>query len=137
MKFTDIARQLKLLNLTPNVPFNHKGDVYGGYACELLSDVLSNVPSGAVLVTIQTHMNVIAVAVRKRISAIVFASGQIPNDEVIQKAVEKGIPLFSSKESTFDVAGQLYAFGLRGTQGEERYALPGPSPVWGKQSEWS
>ena len=134
MKLETMARQLNLLNLTPTVPLNHGVEVYGAHACELLSDVLANAPPGAVLITIQTHMNVLAVAARKNISAIVFASGQMPTDEVIQKAVEKGIPLFSSKDSTFDVAGQLYAFGLRETGGDEGYLLTRPSPVWGRQS---
>jgi len=133
MKLQTMARQLNLLNLTPGVPLNG-GEVYGAHACELLSDVLANAPSGAVLITIQTHINVVAVAAQKNMSAIVFTSGQIPTDEVIQKAVEKGIPLFSSTESTFDIAGQLYACGLRETRGDGSYLVTRPSPAWGSHS---
>ena len=134
MNLQTMVRQLNLLNLTPAVPSDDGVDVYGAHACELLSDVLANAPPGAVLITTQTHMNVLAVAARKNIRAIVFASGQMPTDEVIQKAVDMGIPLFSGKDSTFEIAGQLYAMGLRETRGDRPYRLTRPSPVWGSQS---
>jgi hypothetical protein len=35
---------------------------------------------------------------------------------VIRKAVEKGVRLYATKDSAFDVVGRLYALGLRGKQ---------------------
>ena len=44
--------------------------VSGGYASDMLSDVLANAPWGGVLVTIQVHMNVIAVSVNAGLAAV-------------------------------------------------------------------
>jgi hypothetical protein len=59
-------------------------------------------------------MNVVAVAVHAGLKAVIFASGMKPPEEVRAKAVAEKICLFASLESTFDVAGKLYALGLRG-----------------------
>jgi hypothetical protein len=79
-----------------------------------LSDVLANAPAKGVLVTIQVHMNVIAIAVHADLSAVIFASGKTPEAAVIKKAVEEKIPLYVAQESAFDVVGRLYSLGLRG-----------------------
>jgi hypothetical protein len=114
MKLHDIVQQLDLTNLTPEIQIDEPVDVSAGHASDLLSDVLANAPSGSVLVTIQVHMFVIAVALQARIAAIIFASGMEPDEEVKEKAIAERLPLFSSQEPTFDIAGQLYALNLRG-----------------------
>jgi hypothetical protein len=114
MKLIDLASKLDLINLTPEIQIDDSLDVSAGHASDLLSDVLANAPSGSVLVTIQVHMNVIAVALHAGVAAVIFSSGMIPDEAVKEKATGKKLPLFSSQESTFDIVGQLYAVGLRG-----------------------
>jgi hypothetical protein len=42
-----------------------------------------------------------------------------PEELVRLKAIQEGLPLLATKESTFELAGRLYALGLRGRgQGE-------------------
>jgi len=115
VKLSEIAERLDLKNLTPESDPAQSTDVTAGHVCDLLSDVLANAPPGAVLVTIQVHLNVIAVCVHAGLSAVIFAAGMIPDDSVRQKAVEEGLTLYSTKESTFDIVGKLYSLGLRGT----------------------
>ncbi len=115
MKLDDIAKQLDLENLTPELRTAESVDVSGGHASDLLSDVLANAPKGAVLVTIQAHINVIAVSVHAGLAAVIFASGKIPEESVRQKAIEEGVHLYSSKEPAFNIVGRLYALGLRGS----------------------
>ena len=114
MKLDRIAEKLSLKNLTPEIGTESNVDVTSGHASDLLSDVLANAPAGGVLVTIQAHMNVLAVSVHAGLSAVIFSSGRVPEEEVRQKAVEERIPLYVSEEPTFDVAGRLYSLGLRG-----------------------
>ncbi|MFH0964968.1 MAG: serine kinase, partial [Planctomycetota bacterium] len=71
-------------------------------------------PGGGLLVTIQLHMNVIAVASHAGLSGVVFAAGRAPEEPVRRKAVEERIALFLSERSAFDVVGELYALGIRG-----------------------
>jgi predicted transcriptional regulator len=84
------------------------------HASDLLSDVLANAPAGGILLTIQVHMNVIAVAMHASLAAVVFTSGMAPDEAVRARAVEQKLPLYSTTASTFDTAGRLYAMGLRG-----------------------
>jgi hypothetical protein len=115
MNLNAIAEALELKDLTPEVPVDTSREITAGYASDLLSDVLAHAPRGGVLVTIQVHLNVIAVAVHAELAAVVFASDRRPEEAVRRKAVEERIALYVSHEPAFDVAGRLYALGLRGT----------------------
>jgi putative NIF3 family GTP cyclohydrolase 1 type 2 len=114
VNLSQIAEQLGLKSLTPQISSRNSGDISGGHVSDLLSDVLANAPSKGVLVTIQVHMNVIAVAVHADLSAVIFASGKTPEEAVVRKAVEEKIPLYVAKEPAFDIVGRLYSLGLRG-----------------------
>jgi predicted transcriptional regulator len=112
MTLSQIAKTLSLDALTPEIGAG--GEVARAHASDLLSDVLANAPAGGLLLTIQVHMNVVAVALHAGLSAVVFTSGMRPDEAVKAKAAEEKLPLFSTKESTFDAAGMLYALGIRG-----------------------
>ena len=114
MKLNAIAEMLRLRNLTPGIPGDASPEVAHGHASDLLSDVLANAPDGSMLVTLHVHMNVLAVSVNAGVAAVIFASGRTPDESVIEKAIEEGIWLYGSEESTFDIVGKLYALGLRG-----------------------
>lgn len=113
MKLDDIARELGLTELTQRVAHDET-DVTRGYASDLLSDVLAHAPAGGVLVTLQVHMNVIAVASHAELAAVIFAGGRRPEDEVLAKAEAEGLALYSAAGGTFDVVGRLSALGLKG-----------------------
>jgi hypothetical protein len=114
MRLDDIARELGLTQLTPEVPGAGEADVGRGYASDLLSDVLAHAPRGGLLVTLQVHLNVVAVASHAELAAVVFAGGRRPEDDVLAKAVAEGLALFSSPADTFDIVGRLYALGVQG-----------------------
>jgi len=113
MKLSDVSQTLTLTCLTPSLVAERESEISGGYASDLLSDVLANAPSGGVLVTIQAHLNTVAVALHARQCAVIFATGRMPDVEVIARAQDERLPLYVSQQSTFDVAGRLYALGLR------------------------
>jgi predicted transcriptional regulator len=114
MNLNEIAASLGLQALTPAPAESLQREISRAHASDLLSDVLANAPSGGVLLTIQVHLNVIAVALHAMQGAVIFTSGMVPEEAVRNKAMEEGIPLFATKESTFDTAGRLYAMGVRG-----------------------
>ncbi|HOE67548.1 MAG TPA: serine kinase [Candidatus Hydrogenedentes bacterium] len=115
MTVAEMADALGLENLTPEVALDPDRVVTGGHAADLLSDVLAHARPDGVLITVQVHMNVIAVSVHADQAAVIFSAGRRPDDEVRLKAIEENIPLFASDRSTFDIAGRLYSLGLRGT----------------------
>jgi hypothetical protein len=90
------------------------GDITHGYASDLLSDVLANAPAGGVLITLQVHLNVIAVASHAGLKAVIFSCGRRPEDDVVERAAEEGLALYGTKADTFELVGRLYELGLRG-----------------------
>ena len=89
-------------------------EVTGGYASDLLSDVIAHSRKGNVWITIQTHPNIVAVATMKELAGIILTGGRKPDAETIQKAEEEGIPLLVSPLFTFELVGRLYQAGISG-----------------------
>ena len=113
MKVHELARALGWECLTPTLP-ETPTDVTRGYVSDLLSDVLAHGPESGVLVTVQIHMNVIAVATHAELAAVVFVMDRRPEDAVLAKAVEEGVRLYTTKQTAFETVGRLYELGLRG-----------------------
>jgi hypothetical protein len=116
MKLEDIVRELGLSEFTPEVAGNGDAEITRGYASDLLSDVLAHAPEGGVLVTLQVHLNVIAVASHAELAAVIFAGGRRPDDDVLAKALAEGISLYGSASDTFDISGRLYELGVKGNR---------------------
>jgi len=86
--------------------------VKAGYCGDLLSDVMGNAPIGCVWLTVQGHQNIVAVAVLREMAAIIITGGKNLDDETRRKADQEGIPLLTSPDSSFDLAGRLHALGV-------------------------
>ena len=114
MTLNEIAETLHLEDLTPELGPPDPTEITGGHVSDLLSDVLANAPADGVLVTIQVHMNVVAVALHADLAAVIFAAGRRPDDAVKDRASREGIRLYVAADSAFDIAGRLYGLGLRG-----------------------
>jgi len=86
--------------------------VKSGYCGDLLSDVMANAPEGCVWLTIQSHQNIIAVAVLREMACIVITGGHAPDNETIGKAESEGIPLLLWPDSAYTLAGMIYSAGI-------------------------
>ena len=89
-------------------------EVSGGYASDLLSDVMANSKEGDVWVTLQIHPNIIAVATLKDLAGIIIVQGKRLEEETIKKAQQEGIPLLVTEHQAFEIAGKLYQMGISG-----------------------
>jgi len=106
MKLTDIVKELNLKLLTGlELPDR---EVSGGYVSDMLSDVIAHAREGNVWVTLQIHMNVIAVAGMKEISAVIIVNGRVPDEETLKKAEQENIPVLGTDMSAFEIVGKLY-----------------------------
>lgn len=83
-------------------------EVTGGYAGDLLSDVMANSAAGNIWVTRQVHQNIVAVAALKEHCAIVIVQGATPEKETLDKATKEGIPILVADMAEFEVVGRLY-----------------------------
>jgi len=89
-------------------------EITGGYSSDLLSDVLANASEGNIWITMQSHLNIVAVAVMKGISAIIIVNGRKPDEQTISKANQEKMPIMLSTLPAFEVIGRLYSAGVRG-----------------------
>jgi hypothetical protein len=112
MKLSDLVSKMNLQVVVAQ--FNLAVDVTGGYASDLLSDVLANSAAGDVWVTLQAHQNIVAVASMKGIVGIILVSGRKPQEDTLQKAAEEGIPIMVTDLPAFELIGALYGMGIRG-----------------------
>lgn len=89
-------------------------EVCGGYAADLLSDTMGNSRQGDLWVTMQKHVNIVAVAQLKGLAGIVVVNGRRPEEAAVARAEEEHVPIISTELPAFDVAGILYSEGVRG-----------------------
>ncbi len=84
----------------------------GGYAADLMSDVLASSEPNAVLVTGLCTQQVIRTAHMADIAAVVVVRGKQPTPEMIDLAEQEHTPLISSPYGMFELCGRLHRAGL-------------------------
>ena len=87
--------------------------VTGGYASDMLSDVLAHIQQGQIWITLQTHTNIVAVASAREVCGIIIVNGRSPEEGTLRKAAEEHIPILVSPLSTYDVVCRLSELGVR------------------------
>ncbi len=113
MTLTDLAASLELRVFTAGIPLDRP--VLGGYASDLLSDVIGRGRKGDLWVTMQIHPNIVAVAVLKDLAGIVLVGGREPAPETVEQAEREKVPVLGTRLGAFELAGRLYGLGLKGS----------------------
>lgn len=83
-------------------------EVNGGYSSDLLSDVMGHAEDGQIWITLQSHMNVVAIASLKELAAVLLVNSIAPDENVMLKALEEKLPLLGTREPCFIIAGKIY-----------------------------
>ena len=83
-------------------------EVNGGYASDLLSDVIANAEKDNIWITLQIHENVVGVVVLKELAGIIIVNGRKPEEETLRKAEEENIPIMVTELPAFEIVGRLY-----------------------------
>jgi len=83
-------------------------EITGGYASDLLSDVMGFAKEGEIWITLQTHKNVIAIASLKELAAVVLVKNFQPDEDMLQQAIREEIPVLGTSEETFETVGKIY-----------------------------
>jgi hypothetical protein len=111
MNLKQLREELSLELKTPDADLDR--EVTGGYVSDLLSDVLGNAQEGYVWITLQVHLNIVAVASLKGLSGIILVNNRTPAEDTLKKAAEEKIPILTTALPTFELVGRLYSLGLR------------------------
>jgi len=106
MTIRQLAEELGFRVYTGKSDLDRK--VTGAYVSDLLSDVMGYAREGQVWITLQSHMNVVAIASLQELAAIVLVKGIEPDKQVLNKATAEGIPVLGTTCQTFETAGKLF-----------------------------
>jgi hypothetical protein len=106
-----IALQLSVLCGTGDA---QRRPVHSGCVSDMLSEVMAHAPRNCLWITHQTNENVVAIAYFKELAAILIPNNLPVEEDLLEKARAKDIPILHSSESAYDIAGKLYAMGIRG-----------------------
>ena len=110
MTVAKVMEALGLKLLTKDVCL--EGEVTGGRVCDLLSVVMAEGEAGMAWITVQTHLNVIAVASLHEFSCVIVSGDAAVEAETLEKAQAEGIPVLVSPETNYSLAGKLYQLGI-------------------------
>ncbi len=86
----------------------------GGYTSDLLSCVMAGAPRQGLWVTLQAHLNIIAVAALLDLAAVIITEGAEPDQATINRANAEGIVLLTTSAKSYSVVGQLWQLGVQG-----------------------
>ena len=110
MKVSELKEKLSL-----NIAAGAEGvsnEIEDCYIGDLLSLAMARVEAGTVWITIQTNINIVAVASLAEAACIVIADGFAPDENTIEKANEVGVPVLTSEKSAYEIAKGLAELGI-------------------------
>lgn len=112
MNLQQIIEQLGLTLLTEKRDFAGIHPT-GGYSSDLLSCVMAGAKRGHLWITLQAHLNIIAIAALNELAAIIITENAQPDPASIARANQQGVILLSSSRPTYEINGKLWELGLR------------------------
>jgi hypothetical protein len=113
MNLQEVIDHLGLEVLTTRDKDYSSVEPQSGYISDLLSCVMAGANPQSLWVTLQAHINIVAVGALKDVSAIIITEGAVPEDATLKKAEDEGITLLSTPHSSFYVVGKLWEMGVK------------------------
>jgi hypothetical protein len=114
VKLTELIQKLNLSVRSAKAHLDR--EVTGGYASDLLSDVLAHGKEGDLWITLQIHQNIVGVASMKDLAGIILVNNREPEPETLEKAEVERLPIMVTEMPTFELVGKLYSLGIVGTK---------------------
>ena len=87
-------------------------EIHSGYTCDLLSHVMGKGQADMAWITVQTHMNVIAVASLLDFACVIIPENLPVEAQIIEKAADEGIIIFSSDKTAYELVTILAGNGV-------------------------
>ena len=111
MKVSDLMNLAEARNLTAEVSVDR--EITCGYACDLLSWVMAHGEEGMAWVTVQTHMNVVAVAALAEMACVILPESIDMPEAILEKAAEEGLRVLKSPLSAYAICGRMAEKGVK------------------------
>ena len=103
MTVIELAEKLSLKRLSKG----EDREIASCYISDLLSRVLGSCKTGDVWITVQTSMNVIAVASMTGASCVILPEGLTTSQSVLDKASEENLFVFTSDDNAYNLAKKI------------------------------
>jgi len=87
-------------------------DITCGYTCDLLSWVMAHGQPGMAWITVQTHVNVIAVAVLMEMACVILPEGVALDETALKKAQEENLAVLMSGKTAYELSGIMAKMGV-------------------------
>ena len=110
MTVGELAKVLDAKMLTAETDLSRSIGV--GYTCDLLSWVMSHGEADMAWITVQTHMNVIAVASLMEMSCVIVPESIQVGDDIVAKAQEEGVAVLSAAATAYEICGIMTQLGI-------------------------
>ena len=101
------------LQLTPLCEKEVEIEIEGVYIGDLLSIVMSKAKKNYAWITIQTHINIVAIAELLELACIIVVENMEVDNDTLDKARELNIPIFKTYESAYQMACRLSDLGIK------------------------
>ena len=98
--------------LTPISEVDPTRECKGVYIGDLLSWVMGKASSQNVWITIMSNINIVAVATLTDVACIVLAEGVVPDEPVRLAAMQKGVNVYTTHLTAYEIAAQLAKLSL-------------------------
>ncbi|MBN8579555.1 MAG: hypothetical protein J0L96_02695 [Anaerolineae bacterium] len=112
MNLQTIIDQLQLTVLTSPRDFTSITP-QGGYTSDLLSCVMAGAKVNNLWITLQAHLNIVAVAAMLDVAAVIITENAIPDEATLAKANEQGVILLSTSKFSYEICGTLWEMNIR------------------------
>ncbi|MGB4596190.1 MAG: DRTGG domain-containing protein [Anaerolineaceae bacterium] len=109
----NIAEILTAVEGTMLTPYSDLDvEIKGGFAGDLMSDVLASIQPESVLITGLNNPQVIRTALIADVRLIIFARGKKPTEDTIKLSVAEKLPIITSKLGLYEISSRLASIGL-------------------------
>ena len=110
MTVRELMEKLGARNLTEGADLDK--EILCGYSCDLLSWVLAHGKQGMAWATVQTHINVIAVAVLMEMACVILVEDVQPEAASMKKAEDEGLPVLTTSKTAYEVCTLMGEAGV-------------------------
>jgi hypothetical protein len=97
----DLSKKLGLSLLAEGT--DEGKEVTNGYVCDLLSWVMARGEAGMAWITVQTHLNVVAVACLHDFACVIIPEDIEVPEQTILKAKEEGVAIYGSSKTAYEL----------------------------------
>ncbi|MBS7286834.1 MAG: hypothetical protein KIH06_06185 [Kiritimatiellae bacterium] len=97
MKFNELVEKLQATVVVPN----EDAEITSAYTGDLLSDVMGHCGDSSVLITVQNHLNAVAVCTLAGVEVVVICHSRPVPDDMREAAEREGVGIVTTPLSQF------------------------------------